>query len=67
MTYDELTLLPEGTLVQDPDGQVWRVVQKPRYNEVWLCPFSDEYAETIRPGGGLRPGFKNLEVVSHES
>lgn len=47
-TYEQLSALPENSLVQDANGQVWLVKRRQstvdETIEIWLCPFSDEYA-----------------------
>lgn len=52
--YGQLHALAEGTVVHDAAGNVW-CVKKYRYREeapeTWLCPFSDEYAFTVKADG----------------
>ena len=50
-SYEELRNLPERTVVQDANGQVWCVEHHERWQETWLSPFSDEYSCSIKPDG----------------
>jgi hypothetical protein len=46
--------LQPGSVVEDATGKVWFVRHMDRRhfpNEIWLCPFSDEYAVVLRPEG----------------
>lgn len=51
-SYLELFDLPDRSVVQDADGRVWCAQWNMRCNEMWLSPFSDEYAFMIRRDGG---------------
>jgi len=48
-TYGQLSELPRHSVVQDADGKVWCI--KDVEDEIWLCPFSDEYAFFVKPNG----------------
>lgn len=43
--------LPEGRLVVDAEGEVWRVSKHD--GDTWLEPFSDEHATVIHPDGSF--------------
>jgi len=48
-SYEQLYSLPDRSVVQDADGNVWCVEH--HGDEVWLSPFSDEYSYTVRKSG----------------
>jgi hypothetical protein len=63
--------LPERSVIQDADGQVWCVQHHPEFqNETWLSPFSDEYSVWIRADGtvvqpnNIRFPVTNLDVIT---
>lgn len=60
-TWDEVRHLPPGSVVQAADGRVFFVQLHDHWpGEVWLCPFSDEYATTLR---STETGSHHLEYV----
>lgn len=67
-TWQQCHELPEGQLVVDAEGEIWRVTRYEQLpGETWLSCFSDEYATVISSEGGVHIDAETaklpLEVV----